>query len=78
MESIGKEIKRLMRAKGISGYRVAGALGVAPESLYRSVADSGNPEWRTIKAILDYLGYDLKIIKKKEVKPNRSRPKKRR
>jgi hypothetical protein len=43
-------------------------LGIAHESLYRSLKNGANPEWKRIKQILDYLGYDLKFIKRKEVR----------
>jgi DNA-binding phage protein len=81
MENIGKEIKELMRKRGISGYKVAEVLGIAPESLYRSLSDRGNPEWKTVQGILDCLGYDVKFIKRKEVKktkPKLSKARKRR
>ena len=76
MKNIGKEIKELMRKQGISGYKVAEALGILPESLYRSLADGANPEWKTIRAILDHLGYDVKFIKRKEVKKAKPKPSK--
>lgn len=81
MENIGKEIRDLIAKWGVSVRRVALDLGVAPESLYRSLADGANPEWKTIRALLDYLGYDLKMIKRKEVKKGKpivSKSKKRR
>ena len=31
-------------------------------ALYRSLK-KGNPEWKTVEKILDYLGYDLKLVK---------------
>ncbi len=65
-----------MRKKVVSVYKVAEDLGVAPESLYRSLDDGVNPEWKRIRVLLDYLGYDLKIVKRKEVRPSKSRPKK--
>jgi transcriptional regulator with XRE-family HTH domain len=68
MDNIGREIKRLLKKEGVSVYKLAENLGVANESLYRSLADRANPEWKRIKQILDYLGYDLKFIKRKEVK----------
>jgi len=76
MENIGKEIRELMRKKGVSVYKVAEDLGVAPESLYRSLDDGSNPEWKRIRVVLDYLGYDVKFVKRKEVSPSKLRPKK--
>lgn len=75
MESIGNEIKRLMKKKKVSIFKMANDLGIFNESLYRSLKDGGNPEWKRIKQVLDYLGYDLKFIKKK-VKPDNSKSKK--
>ena len=69
MENVGREIKRLIKKEKTSVYKMAEDLGVANESLYRSLKNGGNPEWKRIKQILDYLGYDLKFIKRKEVKP---------
>jgi DNA-binding phage protein len=68
MENIGREIKRLIKKEKASIYKMAEDLGLANESLYRSLKNGANPEWKTLKQILDYLGYDLKFIKRKEVK----------
>jgi DNA-binding phage protein len=76
MENIGSELKRILKKEGVSVYKLAEDLGVANESLYRSLDDGANPEWKRIKQILDYLGYDLKFIKRKEVKPEKSKPSK--
>ena len=79
MENIGKEIKALIKKEKVSVYKIAEDLGLLNESLYRSLKNGGNPEWKRIKQILDYLGYDLKFIKKKRVKPSEpSRSKKKR
>lgn len=66
MQSIGKEIKYGLRNKKISLYRAAKDLGIAKESLHRSLADAGNPEWNTIKRIVDYLDYEVKLVKKEK------------
>jgi probable addiction module antidote protein len=63
MESIGKEIKDIARKKGVSLYRIAKDLGIAQESLFRSLMDDANPKWNTAKKILDYLGYEIRIAK---------------
>ena len=69
MKSIGKEIRTILRKKGISLYRIAKDLGVTRESLYRSLLDDGNPEWKRIREVLDYLDYDFVLKpKRKEMK----------
>lgn len=45
--------------------RVAKAIGVDHGSLYRALKEGGNPEGRTIEKIVDYLGYEIRIIKKR-------------
>ena len=64
MESIGKEIKEIARKKGVSLYRIAKDLGIAQESLFRSLMDDANPKWNTTKKILDYLGCEMRIFDK--------------
>ncbi len=76
MKNIGQEIKKLIKKEKVSVYKIAEDLGVANESLYRSLDDGANPEWKRIKALLDYLGYDLKFVKRKEVKKIRIKPSK--
>jgi DNA-binding phage protein len=65
MESIGKEIKEMIKRKGISRYRVSKDLGVAQESLLRSLKEDANPRWKTVKRVLDYLGYEIRFVKQK-------------
>jgi len=65
MKSIGKEIRVIIKKRGISLYQISKDLGISWESLYRSLLNEANPKWNTTKKILDYLGYDLKLIKKK-------------
>jgi probable addiction module antidote protein len=65
MESIGKEIKEIIRKKGISRYRVSKDLGIAQESLLRSLKDGANPRWKTVKKVLEYLGYEIRLVEKK-------------
>jgi hypothetical protein len=44
--------------------------------------NGANPEWKTIEKLLDYLGYDFKLTKRKEVKieskVSQKKPRKRR
>jgi probable addiction module antidote protein len=74
MESIGKEIKEIARKKRVSLYRIAKDLGIAQESLFRSLMDNANPKWNTIKRILDYLGCEIQIVKPRR-KHGHSEPK---
>ncbi len=75
MKSIEKEIRSLIKEKGISLYRIAKDLGITWESLYRSLIEGANPKWNRIKSLLDYLDYEFVLRpKRKEVKPIKSKP----
>ena len=65
MESIGKEINEILKKKGITRYRVSKDLGIAQESLLRSLKKGANPRWKTIKKVLDYLGYEVQFVEMK-------------
>lgn len=62
-------LKRVIDKEGLSIRAMARAIGIDHASLSRSLKDDGNPESRTIEKILDYLEYDLKVVKRKDVKP---------
>ena len=75
MESIGKEIREILKKKRISLYRISKDLGIAYESLYRSLDEDTNPRWDTIKTVLDYLEYEVVLKpKRKEVKREKPKP----
>jgi len=66
-------IKEVIRKKGLTYYRVAKDLGIDHASFHRSMSDDGNPEWKRIKQVLDYLDCEIILrIKRKEVKPVKS------
>jgi DNA-binding phage protein len=68
VDDIGREIKKILKKKGLSVYRMAKDLRIADESLYRSLAKGANPEWRRIKQILNYLDYGIVLKAKKKKK----------
>lgn len=65
-------LRELIKEEGLR--KVARRLGIDPGSLYRSMMDGSNVRLNRIEAILDYFGYELKISKRKEVKPEKSKP----
>jgi len=58
-----KRVRELVAEKGLR--KVAGDLDIDPASLYRSLRDGSNVKLDRIQKLLDYLGYGLKIFKKK-------------
>jgi len=55
-----------MREKGVTFYGMAKAIGVDRGSLYKSLKDGSNLELNTMMKVLDFLGYEVKFIKKKK------------
>jgi DNA-binding phage protein len=72
MSKISGMLKEIVEKEKVTIRGLAKAIGVDHASLIRSLRDSGNPESRTIEKIVEYLGYDLKIMKRKEVKRGKS------
>ncbi len=70
---IGNLLKDILKERTLTYRRVAEDLGIDHASLHRSLKNGGNPEWKTIEMILDYLGYDFKLLKRKEVKPKKQK-----
>ena len=70
---IQKILKRIIEKEGTTPNAIAKAIGVDHASLYRSLRDGGNPEWKTIKKVLDHLGYEIRVVKSKgrEVKSSK-------
>jgi len=52
----------IARSKGMA--QIAKDLNLARESLYRSLAQDGNPSFNTVVKVLDNLGYQLYIREK--------------
>ncbi len=72
--SIQKALRELIKEQGLTPYAVAKALGIDHASLYKSLEDTANPEWNTIKKVLDHLGYEFKLTKRKGVNPRKPKP----
>ena len=68
--TIQDTLKELVKKRGLR--KVASELGIDHGQLYRSI----NSDLRvsTIQAILNLFGYDLKIVKRKEVKSGKEKP----
>lgn len=66
MSKISKMLREIIEKKEKKSIKsVAKAIGVDHGSLYRTLKDEGNPEAKTIEGILDYLNYEIRIVKKK-------------
>jgi len=63
-------LRELVKKRGLR--KVARELGVDHASLYRSL--NSDLRLSTIQAIADLLGYELKLVKRKEVNPTEPKP----
>jgi DNA-binding phage protein len=69
MNQIGKLVKEAMTRAGWSNYRLSKATGILKNNLTIVLGEKGNPEWGTVQKILDAIGYEVVLRKKrKEVK----------
>jgi len=65
VKSIQAEIRRLIKKRGLTPYKVAKAIGIDHASLYRSLADDSNLELNTMMKVLNSLGYEIRFVKSK-------------
>ncbi len=66
-----KVLRELVKKKGLR--KVAQDLGINHGSLYRSIMDGSNVGLDRIEAILSLFDYELKLSKRKEAKPGKSK-----
>jgi len=69
--AIEEELRKLVQGKGLR--QTARELGIDSGSLYRSIMNGSNVGLDRVRAILKLFGYELKIVKSKEVKPGKSK-----
>jgi len=69
--NIGTELKAIMEKEGITGYRIFKETNIEQSYISKLLHNKINPNYLTLKRILDVLGYRVcfeKISKRKEVK----------
>ena len=64
--SIGNRLRELMTKEGRSVRKTSIDLGIDRSSLTRILGESANPEWNTIKRIMDYLGYEITFTRRRK------------
>ncbi len=57
-------LRELVKKEGLR--KVARKLDIDPSSLYRSIMDGSNVGLNRIEAILNYLGYEIRIVRPKK------------
>jgi DNA-binding phage protein len=66
---IEETLRNLVMERGLK--RTAIDLGIDPASLHRSLKDGSNIKLERVKKLLEYLGYDVRIVKSKEKGPRK-------
>ena len=67
--NIGMILRNLIAKEGRSFRQTSIDLKVDRSTLHRSLK-KGNPEWKTVEKVLNYLGYEIRIVKTKKKKQN--------
>ena len=67
-------LRHIIKEKKLTYRKIAGDLGMDHGNLYHSLANGANPEWKTIEKLLNYFGYDVRLVERKEVKPGKFKP----
>jgi DNA-binding phage protein len=65
VSNLQAEIRKIMKERRITFYGMAKAIGIDRGSLYKSLKDGSNFEWNTMMKVLDYLGYEIGLVKQK-------------
>jgi DNA-binding phage protein len=55
----------MMKDKRVTFYGMGKAIGVDRGSLYKSLRDGSNLELNTLSKVLEYLGYEIRFVRKK-------------
>ena len=64
--NISRKLRKIIQKEKMTLGQVARAIGVDRSSFYRTLRDEGNPERKPIEMILNYLGYEVRIVKSKK------------
>lgn len=73
MSDIKEIIRDLLRQKGTIR-KVAADLGMDHANLLKILRKEANPGLKTVEKLADYLGHEIKLVKRKEVKPIKFKP----
>ena len=64
--SIEQRLRELVKENGLR--KTANELGIDHASLFRSLKDGSNIKLERIKKLLDYLGYEIRVVRKRKGK----------
>jgi len=66
IDSVVRELNELREAAGMSKAELARAIGKAPSSIRRFFTADVNPELKTVAAVADVLGAEVRIVSAQE------------
>ena len=64
--TIGTELKAIMNKEGVSGYRIFKETNIEQSYISKIIHNKVNPNYLTLKRILDVLGYEVHFVKSKK------------
>ena len=73
MEDIKKIIRDVIRERGTIR-KIATDLGMDHANLLKILRKDANPGLKTVEKLADYLGHEVKLVRRKEVNPKKSKP----
>jgi len=69
--TIGGQIKKLLAKERVTAYRLCKDLGLDQGYLSRVLSNDVNPSYEFTKRMLNYLGYEIRFVKKRDKKKGR-------
>ena len=69
--SVEQRLRELVKERGLR--KTAYGLGIDHASLYRSLKDGSNIKLERVKRLLDYLGYEIRIVKPRKQMGSKSK-----
>ena len=73
IDSVVRQLDELREQAGMSKAELARAIGKEPSSIRRFFTADVNPELKTVAAVADVLGAEVKVVANKETRKKRSR-----
>ena len=63
---MGTELKAIMEKERVSGYRISKEMNIDQSYISKLLNNKINPNYLTLKSILDVLGYKVKFVRSKK------------
>jgi probable addiction module antidote protein len=58
-------LRRVAASRGVGIAKLAGKVRLTRRGLYHALSKKGNPEWSTLRSLVNALGYRIRLMPKK-------------